>query len=124
MSNVSLNAPLAQSIRMDLSAYADLPPAGERWRVQETDLDCGDINRLLARSVIEPVDIEDGDRVWQTREHVWEEIERQRDELGVLACGHRPFRTVNLDADRPYSCRRDDCDARYTRAEIEAVVDG
>jgi hypothetical protein len=111
---------------MYLSAYSDLPPAGESWQANETDLDGGQINELLARNVIEPVErAENGSRrVWQTRESVWERIEDLREDLGLLPCGHRPFSTVDLDSDQPYSCLGDGCDARYDRGEIEAVIDG
>ena len=124
MSSASLNQSLAQHIRQQLSAYRDLPPAGESWQTCETDLDGGDINALLARDVIEAVGTVDGNRVWRTREHVWNEIERRREDLGLLPCGHRPFSTVDLDAERPYGCLGEGCDARYTREEIEAVIDG
>lgn len=124
MSSQSLSVSLAQHIRMELSAYADLPPAGESWRTSETDLDGGDINELLNRNVITKVGREGDHRVWETRKPVWERIEAVREDLGLLPCDHRPFSTVDLDSERPYSCLGDGCGARYTRAEIEAVIDG
>jgi hypothetical protein len=124
MSSQSLSVSLAQHLRMDLSAYADLPPAGEPWSTKDTDLDGGDINALRHQNVIEEVDRDDRNcRIWRTRAPAWERIEALREDLGVLPCGHRPFRTVDLDSERPYACRDDDCDARYVRAEIEAVID-
>jgi len=121
--SVSLSPSLIQHIRQRLSLYSDLPPAGESWQARETDLDCADINRLVAKGAITAVRTADGDRVWRTRQPVWEELQRRREDLGMLACGHRPFSTVDLDSDRPYGCLGEDCDARYTRAEIEAVID-
>jgi|GEM_PF-5772531 len=123
MSSVSLSVSLAQHIRMHLSAYADLPPAGESWTTAETDLDGGDINKFRALDVIEQVGRDGGHRIWETRESVWERVQSQRESLGLLPCGHRPFSTVDLDAERPYGCLGEDCEARYTRAEIEAVID-
>jgi len=120
----SLNNCCVGYIRMALSDMAALPPAGESWQTSETELEIGDVQRLAAKQVIEPVGWDGNSRIWQTRKPAWEEIQRRRDDLGVLACGHRPFSTVDLDAIKPYSCLRESCDARYTRAEIEAVIDG
>jgi hypothetical protein len=124
MSSATLNQSLIQDIRQNLSAYAALPPAGDTWQARETDLDGGDINRLVAKGAITVVGTADGTRVWKTRQPVWDELQRRREDLGVLACGHRPFSTVDLDSERPYSCLGEDCDARYTRTEIEAVIGG
>lgn len=124
MSSVNLNPSLIQDIRQNLSAYAGLPPAGDTWQARETDLDGGDINRLVAKGAITVVGTADGTRVWRTRGPVWAELQRRRDDLGLLPCGHRPFSTVDLDSEQPYACLGEGCAARYTRAEIEAVIDG
>jgi hypothetical protein len=120
----SLSNRSASFIRMGLSDCADVPPAGETWTTSETDLDAGDINRLASKDIIQAVGQDGSERVWETDPVAWDRIQTHIDELGVLPCGHRPFSTVDLDSARPYSCLGDDCDARYTREQIEAVVDG
>lgn len=125
MSSATLNPALVQHIRQNLSFYAGLPPAGEPWSTKDTDLDGGDINALLHQDVIEEVDRDERNcRVWRTRAPAWERIEALREDLGLLPCGHRPFSTVDLSDAKPYGCLGEDCEARYTRAEIEAVIDG
>jgi hypothetical protein len=123
----SVSVSLSQHLRMALSEYAGLPAPGEEWIVADTDLDASQINAMASRGVIHVVDRRspgDDRRVWRTDRTAWAEIQRRREEFGLLACGHRPFRTVDLDSERPYSCLGNGCDARYTRAEIEAVIDG
>lgn len=114
----------AQHIRMCLSECVAVPPAGESWQTSETDLTGADINRLHAKGVIRVVERDGDDRVWKTKQAAWDAIQESRESLGLLACGHRPFSTVDLDSERPYSCLGEDCDARYSKAEIEAVIDG
>lgn len=123
MSNATVNQSLSQHLRMALSEYAGLPEPGETWKVSETDLNPRKINGMSERGVIEVVDRDGKYATWRTNASAWSEIQRRREAFGLLPCGHRPFSTVNLEADEPYACLGDGCDARYSRAEIEAVID-
>lgn len=102
-----------------------LPHPEERWQLADTDLHQRALPMLRRYELIEQVGSdEDQVNIYRTREHYWEAIQDSYDESAFLDCGHRPFRTVDTDAEQPYSCTDEDCDARYSRGQIEAVING
>jgi len=116
------NSRLRHTITANIGEFADLPAPEERWRFGETDLSRRAFALLREAGAIERVGREGDYFVWQTDRSIYQFIQRWRDSTPLLPCGHRPFSTVSLDSERPYSCTRDECDARYTRADIEEVL--
>jgi hypothetical protein len=112
-------------LKANLSAVAALPGPEERWYFEHTDLTESALMTLSSRGCIERVGVDDYDdrRIWQTNAAAYETVQDLLDRLSLLPCGHRPFRTEDLDHDRPYTCFHDDCDARYDRATIEEVTE-
>lgn len=114
-------------LKRHLGELTALPATGERWTVADVDLSAERIVSLSAKDVIERHDtVQKDDQtyvVWETCDGAWAQLQQLRQGLDVLPCGHRPVRTVDLDSERPYTCRSDDCPARFDRATVEEVFD-
>lgn len=107
------------------SVLRALPHPDERWQLADVEFGRRQLIMLRRRNLITKVGTDDNEAsYYRTREHYWTDIENGYDESRFLECGHRAFRTVDLDSEHPYSCLNDDCDARYRRSAIEAAVNG
>lgn len=60
--------------------------------------------------------------VWRANPRMYRALLEYRESLDLLECGHAPFRNVRGESAPGYSCVEDDCDARYTREQVEAVI--
>jgi hypothetical protein len=113
---------LRRTINSCLSEYVNIPHPSETWHFCEADITESAHHQLIADNGVHEVGRTGERRKWSTDPDVYAEIQRLAEESPLLDCGHKAFRTVDLDDAAPYSCLRDECDARYTRAEITEVM--
>lgn len=59
--------------------------------------------------------------LWRTDARAYAMVQEELEHRTLLECGHPPF--SNPEGVEGYECTHEDCDARYTRAEIEEVLD-
>jgi hypothetical protein len=113
---------LRRTIRACISEYVGIPDPSEVWHFNETDLTESAHHQLISDGGVIEAGRTGERRQWRTDPDVYAAIQRIAAEQPLLDCGHKPFRTLDTDSERPYSCLHDDCDARYTRETIEAVL--
>jgi len=113
---------LRRTIRACISEYVGIPDPSEVWHFNETDLTESAHHQLISDGGVTEAGRTGERRQWRTDPDVYAEIQRIAAEQPLLDCGHKAFRTLDTDSERPYSCLHDDCDARYTRETIEAVL--
>jgi hypothetical protein len=113
---------LRRTIKACISEYADIPDPSEEWHFIETDISESAHHQLISDDGVHPAGCSDGRQEWRTDPDVYAAIQRIAAEQPLLDCGHKAFRTLDTDSERPYSCLHDDCDARYTRETIEGVL--
>lgn len=94
----------------------------------------GGVNQLIQAQVIEVVGECRGDHngcesdcsnnLYRTLRPAYDALQERLEDITLLDCGHRPVRTIDPE-EGIYTCRVPDdvCDARYTREEIEEVLD-
>jgi hypothetical protein len=114
---------LHNHLAMRVGEYQGLPsPSDGQWTVDSVDLNRHRIQPLARRGVIKCVERRSRQpHVWRTCGDAWERLVQIREDASLLPCGHRGFRTVDLDDDQPYTCTHDGCDRGYDRETVSRV---
>jgi hypothetical protein len=113
---------LRRTIKACISEYVGIPDPSETWHFCEAAITESAHHQLISDGGVHVVGRTGERRKWRTDPDVYAAIQQIAAEQPLLDCGHKAFRTLDTDSERPYSCLHDGCDARYTRETIEGVL--
>lgn len=114
----------ASFVHANIDDLQNIPEPGVEWRFSDVEgVDMRVFKNLNALGALSCVGRdEDKLRIYRTPPVVYQRIQEVDACRDRLPCGHGGMQNVPGETDPGYSCGHDDCEARYSRAEVEEVL--